>query len=218
MSQLGADMWVLQQFSQAGFFLDVGCGDGLSELSNSLLLEQNGWRGLCIDAFPRNFSTRTSSIVVQAVLYSEKDKNVEFIVPHFSNDFLGNNLAGITSNDFGGIATELGLHREVVTRNAQDIVTLKTSLLHELLETYKAPPFMEYMNLDIEGSEYEVLRTFPFERYRFGCISLEHNFEEPKRTAMEELLLKHKYIKVREVEFDDWYVFMPPRKLPMVCV
>jgi hypothetical protein len=65
---------------------------------------------------------------------------------------------------------------------------------------------MEYMNLDIEGTEYDVLSTFPFNKYSFGCITLEHNHEEPKRTLMREILNKNGYKLEKEVQFDDWYV------------
>jgi hypothetical protein len=49
-SQIGQDEWVLSLFDKyhKGFFLDVGCFKP-QEISNTLLLEENGWDGLAFD-------------------------------------------------------------------------------------------------------------------------------------------------------------------------
>lgn len=192
MSQLGADYWVIKQFPHVGYFLDVGCADGI-KISNTWKLEQQGWKGICIDAFPKNFTNRPNTILVEAVVYSEPNKEVEFIVPNFDPDF-------------GGIITELGQHKDKVKNDAKKIVKLKTVLLADILKEHNAPAFIEYLNLDIEGSEYEVLRTFPFNEYKFGCMTIEHNFEEPKRSQIESLLKSNGYKRCAQVHWDDWYI------------
>lgn len=48
MSQFGADHWVLANNKEPGFYLDVGCHDGV-EISNAYLLDKAGWKGICID-------------------------------------------------------------------------------------------------------------------------------------------------------------------------
>ena len=57
-SQISQDKFVnLMLGSAKGFFLDFGCGDGISQHNpcgnNTLLLEENGWNGLSIDLDPR---------------------------------------------------------------------------------------------------------------------------------------------------------------------
>jgi hypothetical protein len=32
-----------------------------------------------------------------------------------------------------------------------------------------------YLSLDVEGSEYDILKTFDFDNYKFRCITVEHN-------------------------------------------
>ena len=59
-SQTGEDKWVSEAVFPGvknGFFLDVGSGDG-TFISNTKALEQRGWTGICIDAFPRNMQDR----------------------------------------------------------------------------------------------------------------------------------------------------------------
>jgi hypothetical protein len=57
-SQISQDKFVLSLLkSNNGFFLDFGCGDGITQTdpcgNNTLLLEQNNWNGLSIDLDPR---------------------------------------------------------------------------------------------------------------------------------------------------------------------
>lgn len=48
-SDAAQDLVVLKLFGeQKGYYLDIGCSDGISR-SNTYLLEQNGWQGILID-------------------------------------------------------------------------------------------------------------------------------------------------------------------------
>ena len=193
-SQLGADLWVLEKYPSVfeGYFVDVGGADG-HYISNTLELENNGWKGIAIDAFPRNFEQRTNTIVESAVVSSHKDQMVEFLIP-------------TNFKDFGGILNKLGTHKSALEKVESTTIQLKTALLADILDKHNAPKKINYMNLDIEGSEYDVLSTLPFDKYVFDCISVEHNFEEPKRTQIQVLLAQNGYNREKTVEWDDWYI------------
>ncbi len=192
MSQLGADDWVLSMFPRdyEGFYVDVGCGDG-SFISNTEKLENNNWKGICIDAIPRNFSHRKCQIV-NAVVYSEKDIDVDFIIAR--------------DNDYSSIKECLGVHKNVVLNSIENVIRMKTSLLQDILEQYECPSVIDYMNLDIEGAEYEVLKVFPFDKYKIHCLSVEHNYEQPKTNQIDMLLKEKGYKFYRQVKWDNWYI------------
>jgi hypothetical protein len=40
---------------------------------------------------------------------------------------------------------------------------------------YDAPKIIDYLSLDVEGHEFEILKNFPFEEYKIRCITVEHN-------------------------------------------
>ena len=192
MSQFGADHWVLAHNKEPGFYLDVGCHDGV-EISNTHLLDKAGWKGLCIDPFPRNFETRTAQ-VVKAVVYSSNDHEVEF-------DY------SIEDPGCSGIDAELGMHRErLFTTTTIQKHKFKTRTLESILTEYNAPRKIEYLNMDIEGAEYETLKVFPFDKWSFKMMTIEHNFEEPKRTLIRQLLESKGYRLEHSVYVDDWYV------------
>jgi len=76
-----------------------------------------------------------------------------------------------------------------------------------LLDKYKAPGTIDFLSIDTEGSEYEILRNFEFNKYQFRVITCEHNYG-PGREEIFALLTGHGYVrKFEELStFDDWYV------------
>ena len=194
-SQLGADDWVLSNYEK-GYFVDAGCCDG-EQISNTYKLEKLGWSGICIDVFPKNFDRRPNSKVVEAALHGTKDLELDFTIsksPEISGitDYLGKK----------GTASYTGWEPYV-----EKIIKVKTQLLHEILDANNAPEFIEYLSIDIEGAELEVLKTFPFDKYKFGCISLEHNYDEKKRNLIKELLAKNNYKFFKQEKADDWFYY-----------
>ena len=76
-----------------------------------------------------------------------------------------------------------------------------------LLAEHRAPQVVDYLSIDTEGSEYEILRKFDFNSYQFNCITVEHNFSK-QRQKIFKLLSNAGYRRVySEVsDFDDWYI------------
>jgi len=196
-SQIGQDRWVSETVFPGvtnGFFLDVGSWDGTID-SNTKALEQKGWTGICIDPFPKNMQGRTCKMFKE-VVHSQSGKRVVFR----------------QSGALGGIEDTLGRWKES-TENTRTI-ELTTVTLAEILETAKAPRFIHFVSLDIEGAELEALRGFPFDRYQIGALTVEHNFEEPKRHDIEVLMKSHGYRRVHSWLQDDFYL-PAESKLPL---
>ena len=188
-SQTCQDRWIAVEvfpFLRKGYFLDVGSGDGVQD-SNTKVLEDLGWEGVCIDPFPTNMSGRRCTLFTNPV-DSTGGKRVRF------------RKAG----QLGGIEEHLGAWKgAAVTYPA---VELETRTLTEILAQAKAPSYIHYMSLDIEGAELEALKGLDFSRYRFGAMTIEHNWEMPKRSQIRALLESKGYEFVRSVEQDDFYL------------
>jgi FkbM family methyltransferase len=84
---------------------------------------------------------------------------------------------------------------------------VRTISLTDLLEKYNAPSVIDYLSIDTEGSEFEILSHFDFDKHQFRVITCEHNFA-PQRAKIFELLTGKGYVrKFEEVSnVDDWYV------------
>lgn len=192
-SQFGQDQWVLEQFANtssqsARYFFDIGARDG-ALASNTLMLEENGWTGVCIEPFPSNFSTRKCSVVqkcVSAVEGSTQDFR------HCTEE-----------NWLGGLDSTMGTHKKEVS--SCPLVKVITTTIRSVLQRQNAPKVIDYVSLDIEGAEMLVLETFPFEDYCAQTWTIEHNNEEPKRTDMRKLLAKRGCSVAKSVDVDDFF-------------
>jgi Methyltransferase FkbM domain len=186
-SQMGQDKWVSETVFPAlknGFFLDIGSGDG-TFLSNTKLLEQRGWTGICIDRFPRNMQDRSCQIFKE-VVSNKAGERVKFWA----------------AKELGGIVDTLG---NPVTDQGT-ILEFTTVTLADILERAKAPRFIHYVSLDIEGGELPALKGFPFDKYKIGALSVEHNYQESKRSEIKALMESHGYKHVHTSVRNDFYV------------
>jgi hypothetical protein len=185
----GQDRWVVLEvypFVRDGFFVDLGSADGVRK-SNTKALEDLGWNGVCVDPFPSNMEARRCRL---------------FAVPVDSTG--GKRVRFRMARDIGGIEDYLGRWKDA-TRGV-DTVELQTRTVTEILDEVRAPAFIHYMSLDIEGAELAALQGLDFSRYRVGALSIEHNYEEPKRSEIRKLLESHGYRRVRTVEQEDFYL------------
>jgi FkbM family methyltransferase len=86
-------------------------------------------------------------------------------------------------------------------------IAVETISLGDLLAEHGAPARIDYMSVDTEGSELEILEAFDFGRYDVRLLSIEHN-NTPSGEAVERLLAPHGYRrKFPEFsQWDAWYV------------
>jgi hypothetical protein len=70
-----------------------------------------------------------------------------------------------------------------------------------------APNYIDFLSVDTEGSEYEILSKLDFSAWQFGLIAVEHNFRK-ERESIFELLRAAGYIRILSdvSKWDDWYV------------
>ena len=196
-SQLGQELEVIKFYNNKtnGFFIEIGASDGLT-LSNTYLLETKyNWKGICCEPIPINFQklvkNRKNSICYKEAVYNQSGLTLTFDI---ANKF----------NLLSGISKHIDRHKHKVDSN-KTVIKVKTISLLDVLDKANAPSFIEYMSLDTEGSEFEILKNFDFNKYTFGLIDVEHNYIEPRRTEIKNLLLSKGYIYKGENSWDDMY-------------
>jgi FkbM family methyltransferase len=198
-SQYEQDLAVLRfyKMKKNGFYLDIGAFDGV-KLSNTYLLEKDyDWKGICVEPLPSRYEelvkSRPNSICVNNACYSQSHLTVPF--------FIANNFEMLS-----GISHCIdSFHVDEVNANKTEIL-VKTMKLNDILEQHGAPRFIEYLSLDTEGSEFEILKAVDFSKYTFGIIHVEHNYVEKNRSRIQQLLLANNYKYIRENHYDDCYM------------
>ena len=193
-SQLNQDQNVLNYYQgeKCGYFVEIGAWDGIA-LSNTYALEKLGWSGICVEPLPdrylelvKNRTCKTYNLAVDAV----GGKTLDFVV------------LGMLSGD----VERLDIQRANKEGGLGSRISVQTINFTKLLDDAGAPSFIEFLSLDTEGSEYDILMGLDFEKYRFGYISVEHNFKEPARANIRRLLTSKGYTFKGENQWDDDYI------------
>lgn len=197
-AQLAQDLWVLYELSRKrdGFFVEFGAGDGVL-LSNTYLLEAGyRWNGILAEPCPvfhsalsrnRRCFLSTCCVAQQSgnrVIFNQTED------PHFST------IDQYTSVD-GHAQLRQGGRR----------IEIETITLRDLLRLGNAPKNIDYLSVDTEGSELEILSAFDFSEYQIALITVEHN-HTPRQQEIDRLLahngFERKFADLSD--FDGWYV------------
>lgn len=163
----GNDLWIREVVfprKRNGFFVEAGAADGTSGSSCFPLERYLGWTGICIEPhsafFPELRRNRPGSTCLNVCLARNSGwvDYVESPQPYLS----GIRESLLNGKDRGAAIVAEGV---AVRKPAQT--------LGEILRSCHAPPVIDYAAFDIEGSEYEALREFPFGEFRFQALSAE---------------------------------------------
>ena len=199
-AQLNQDINVIEFYKEKknGFFIDVGAYDGI-KFSNTLLLEKElEWNGICIEPGKRFFQklteNRTATCIEKAV-FDKSDLELDFL-DCGDDDEKGAMLSGLI--------TKTICNRTI--HSFKETYKVKTKTLTDILKENNAPKFIEYLSIDVEGAEPNVLRGIDFNEYTFGYISVEFNHSEYMKNIIDEILLNNGYVFKQFNEFDLDYI------------
>lgn len=198
-SQNYQDLFVLSELNMKndGYFVEFGATNGV-DFSNTYLLENKfGWKGILAE--PSKFwheklrQNRPSAVIEEMCVWTVSGMQLSF------NETVNKELSTIDT------FSALDSHHELRQNGKKYTVT--TISLEDLLDKNNAPLFIDYLSIDTEGSEFEILNAFNFEKYSFGVITCEHNFT-PTREKIYKLLISKGYVRKFEKFslFDDWYL------------
>jgi FkbM family methyltransferase len=190
-SQFGQDTHVLHTIYKSkltGYFVEIGAYNGI-ESSNTYILEQLGWNGVCVECNPKFYNE---------LIKNRNSKNFPYAV--YTTD--GDTMDFYDSGGYAGLV-KTNNHAHIIN---DPIIKVQTKTLPSILKEANAPNFIEYLSLDTEGSEFDILSTHDFETYKFGYICVEHNRVEPNRSNIRRLLESKGYRHYRENGNTQWGV------------
>ena len=197
-SQFRQDLFVLSQldFKTNGFFVEFGATNGI-DLSNTYLLEREfGWAGILAEparCWHRDLKRNRSAEIETKCVWKDSKSTLTF------NEVLAAELSTIDAYS--------GTDRHTEARRKGRTYEVSTISLNDLLSKHNAPKQIDYLSIDTEGSEFEILSNFDFSKHSFRVITCEHNFTSA-RDRIFELVSRNGYVRKHQAlsEVDDWYV------------
>ncbi|MDT0619045.1 FkbM family methyltransferase [Salinisphaera sp. P385] len=196
-SQISQDIVALisSNFKRGGYFVEFGATNGI-DLSNTYMLEQCfGWHGILAEP----------GVIWHEDLVRNRSAHIDFsCVWRATGEILDfdlveeaelSTLKELSSSDSHGYQRTKSVPEKVSSISLED-----------LLRKYDAPRHIDYLSVDTEGSELEILRNFNFNNYDISFISCEHNYTK-NREAISELLKGYGFSRRFEElsKWDDWY-------------
>lgn len=173
--------------SVKGYFVEVGANDP-RERSQTWLLEQSGWTGVLIEPQPdlaAELRARRSSKVFAFACSSPENAGRELPL----------HVAGPLSS--------LDRRRMAPGATPERIINVPIRTLDSILAEAGTPTNFDFLSIDVEGHEIEVLRGFDIARWRPQLVLLEDHVAD---------LSKHRYLIaagyriIRRYENNGWYV------------
>jgi FkbM family methyltransferase len=169
-SQEGEDKILEDYFlnQQSGFYVEVGAHHP-QRFSNSYLFYLKGWRGINIDAMPGS--------MIEFNKVRPLDTNLEIGVsdkPGIIPFYVFNEKALNTFDE--GVAKD---RQEKEDIHLDKVIEVAVERLENVLEKYlPSNTIIDFLSIDVEGHDLEVLKSNNWDIYRPKVILIEDNVEE----------------------------------------
>jgi FkbM family methyltransferase len=197
-AQLFQDLFVLflTKEKRNGYFVEFGAANGLLHSNTHLLETVFEWNGILAEparCWHNELYKNRRCLIEKQCVWKNSGELLEFC-----------------EVEEGGLSTiakfsALDWHSEA--RKQGNKYTVESISLNDLLTRHAAPQCIDYLSVDTEGSELEILSQFDFSKYDIRIITVEHNYT-PNREKIQTLLQVNGYRRVFESfsRWDDWYV------------
>jgi FkbM family methyltransferase len=194
-SQLGQDILAAYLFGKKGYFVEFGAADA-KNISNTYLLEKEyGWKGILAEpnpAFHESLKSRECHVDHRCV-YNKTGEVISFAAVN-------------EMHELSTITDYIESDRWADTRKRSTTFEVETISLDDLLDYYSAPQTIEYVSIDTEGSEFDILSAYSFNR-DIKLFTIEHNYTD-QRDLIYSLMISKGYVRILEglSHWDDWYI------------
>jgi FkbM family methyltransferase len=190
-------LWNFFERKITGFFVDVGAYDGVT-FSNTYAFEQMGWRGVLVEADAQAAEAcrrnRPRSIVVNAAAGPPESQGTATL----------HRVGGKPGLEMVSFTRAHPKHLDRCRRDGGVISTIKVPCrtLDDILMEVGAD-CIDFVSIDVEGAELEVLRGFDLHRHKPCVIVIENAYDGQ---LIRDYLKARGYRSAVEVEFNEFFV------------
>ncbi len=160
-----------------GYFVELGANDGITQ-SNSYYFEKyRGWRGTLVEPTPHNYlkciqnrKNETQVFLNACVSFDYNEKFVEIIYSNLASTSVG------VETDIDNSENFHKQHKNFLEKKNNEVnfrFGAVADNLNNILTKANAPKQIDFLSLDVEGAEIEVLKGLNHKEYRFKLICIE---------------------------------------------
>jgi FkbM family methyltransferase len=228
-SQMGQDMFLNRWFFKnrgPGFFIDVGAFDGILGSNTAYFEKHLQWKGIAFEPNPSAFEvlrTTRSCHLIQGCAY-HNDGQVPFLALSEGGQHEGTEsrpprslLSMVLDSTHGGaMLSGIPEHMDQIQRTEwarkamnlnQSLATVPCHRIDTVLNKLDVKT-VDYLSIDVEGAELEVLRGIDFDKVQVNVIGVEHSHRFAEAYS---LLTKSGFEYQGLLFFDEIFVHKRPR-------
>jgi FkbM family methyltransferase len=158
-----------------GVFVDVGAHDGLS-INNTLYFEKyNNWTGINIEpiknVYDKLLINRPNSININCAVCNN-DGETDFLYNTGHTEM----ISGI-KNTFDQRHLQRLQRENAEWGSTTELIKVNTKKLETIFDEYKLS-HIHYLSIDVEGAEFEVIKSINFDKVFIDVIGFENNFND----------------------------------------
>lgn len=180
-SQYKQDEFIYNNFfknkKEPGFFLEIGADDGV-RFSNCKFLEDHlKWTGIAIEARQEAYNKLVNNRKCTCLhsILSDVEENTQFL----DIKGYGLGLSGLINKYDPRHVKRIAKEVKNPNNKGQKIIDIKTKKLNTILDKYEVK-HIDYLSIDTEGSELDILKTLDFNKYYIDIVTIEDNYKDKK--------------------------------------
>jgi FkbM family methyltransferase len=185
-----------------GYFVELGANDGYTQ-SNTYYFEKNrGWTGVLVEPIPHNYliclnnrSPKTKVFCNACTSFSYREKFVEIAFSNLMSTPIG--LESDISNPLEHAKSGVQFLHE---NENNFLFGAIAKPLNDILNLANAPKQIDFLSLDVEGAEIEVLKGIDHSSYRFNYLCIETR----NKDKITHYLEKHGYVFLEQLSVHDF--------------
>ena len=180
-------------------FVEIGAHDGVSFSNSKFLDSKVNWQGICIEANPIVFESlikNRPSCRCLNVAVSNVDGEASFQLNTGYTEMLSGLISSYSSKHKKRIEKELKKYGGSAEVHAIQSLTLETIVANERIGE------IDILMIDVEGSEFSILKAIDFERIKVNSILVERNYSS---RPVYQFLNKNGFIRIVSLGGDDLY-------------
>lgn len=154
-----------------GFFVDIGAHDGLN-FSNTYFFEKElNWKGLCIEPVPNFFNklVKCRNSICLNICVANTENRYSFVEVEGPASMLSGIIFSMQDEHFLRIKTAIDNFG-----GSYKVYEIKARLISNILDEYKIKN-IDYLSLDVEGLELEILKSIKFNEINISILTVEND-------------------------------------------